>query len=144
MTTLGTRHHCVYGAEIPHALALVAPYLVAVRGDTPVAGMFAREGRGGAWGMMLRSDASMAALAEHFYGLTRAELPGRKPVLFRYYDPRVMRAFLPTCTAEELRTVFGPVESFLIEQRGGDWLTYALENGELVTRPPAWEQWIDA
>ena len=39
--------------------------------------------------------------------------------------------------------MFGPVESFLIEQEGGDWLTYALDGDDLVTRPPAWEQWID-
>ena len=36
-------------------------------------------------------------------------------MLFRYYDPRVLRAFLPTCTRDELRTVFGGIECFWIE-----------------------------
>jgi hypothetical protein len=35
---------------------------------------------------------------------------------FRYYDPRVLRAYLPTCNAEELGNVFGPIEFFMSEQ----------------------------
>ena len=34
---------------------------------------------------------------------------------FRFYDPRVMRLYLPTCLEKELRTVFGPVRAFFIE-----------------------------
>ena len=36
-------------------------------------------------------------------------------MLFRFYDPRVMRMYLPTCTAEELAIVFGPVGAYLLE-----------------------------
>lgn len=34
---------------------------------------------------------------------------------FRYYDPRVLRAYLPTCTGEEARTFFGPLDRVLVE-----------------------------
>jgi len=41
-----------------------------------------------------------------------------KKLLFRFYDPRVLRLYLPTCTSTELNTFFGPVERFVCE--GGD------------------------
>lgn len=34
---------------------------------------------------------------------------------FRYYDPRVLRVYLPTCNAQELGFVFGPLDSFVLE-----------------------------
>jgi len=36
-------------------------------------------------------------------------------LVFRYYDPRVLRVYLPTCSPSELRTVFGPIECFWAE-----------------------------
>jgi uncharacterized protein DUF4123 len=41
--------------------------------------------------------------------------PDVNPVYFRYYDPRVLRVFLPTCNTQELAAVFGPVKSFVLE-----------------------------
>jgi hypothetical protein len=43
-------------------------------------------------------------------------------MLFRYYDPRVLRAFLPTCTLEEANTFFGPVDAFVAEGHAGESL----------------------
>ncbi|MDX2148572.1 MAG: DUF4123 domain-containing protein [Planctomycetota bacterium] len=34
---------------------------------------------------------------------------------FRYYDPRILRAFLPACTPTELKQFFGPVVSFHVQ-----------------------------
>ena len=42
------------------------------------------------------------------------------PLCFRYYDPRVLATYLPTCNAEELATVFGLVSSYLVEEAGGN------------------------
>ena len=43
-------------------------------------------------------------------------------LIFRYYDPRVLRVYLPTCRLDELQTVFGPVTSYLVESENGDGL----------------------
>lgn len=37
------------------------------------------------------------------------------PSYFRYYDPRVLRVYLPACNESELQTVFGPVEGYYVE-----------------------------
>lgn len=34
---------------------------------------------------------------------------------FRYYDPRVLRTYLPTCTGEEAKEFFGPIQRILVE-----------------------------
>jgi hypothetical protein len=142
ITTFGTRYHCIFG-DVPPVLARVAPHLVAVGDDTPIVGMFAGEGRNRSWGVMLRSEASIDELATHLYGLVRARLPDGHDVLFRFYDPRVLRAYLPTCTLQELAQVFGPIESFLVEQGDGQWLTYSREHERLATHEPDWSRWIE-
>jgi hypothetical protein len=54
-------------------------------------------------------------LRDHFREFQTVELPDQRTVLFRYYDPRVLRSFLPACNAAELRAFFGPVQSFIVE-----------------------------
>ncbi|MEM9460763.1 MAG: DUF4123 domain-containing protein [Myxococcota bacterium] len=139
----GNDWRCLYGTDLPRALAVVAPYLTALGAHHPFSGYFARLGRGHNWGVMLRSTASMDELAEHFAGLIRARLPEGRDVLFRFYDPRVLRVYLPTCTPDELDEFFGPVEAFLIELGDGRWSVFQREDGALVTREPRWDRWID-
>jgi hypothetical protein len=43
-------------------------------------------------------------------------------MLFRFYDPRVLRVYLPTCWPGELTRMFGPVESFVMESAEGNVL----------------------
>ena len=43
------------------------------------------------------------------------KLPNGKQVYFRFYDPTVLRQFLPACLSKEAREFFGPVRSFLME-----------------------------
>ena len=143
LTADGNDWRCLYGAQLPRPLATVAPYLVALSSHYPFAGYFARYGRGNNWGVMLRSSASMDDIAEHFASMIRVRLPEGREVLFRFYDPRVLRAFLPTCTTEELDEVFGPVDAFLIQQGDNTWKVYRREEGRLVTREPRWDRWID-
>jgi len=38
-----------------------------------------------------------------------------KKVLFRFYDPRVLRVFLPTCTSKEVLEFFGPITRYVLE-----------------------------
>jgi hypothetical protein len=38
-----------------------------------------------------------------------------KPLYFHFFDPRVLRVYLPTCNAEEVSKVFGPVISYSLE-----------------------------
>ena len=48
--------------------------------------------------------------------------PGGERVYFRFYDPRVLRVYLPTCSSSELKGVFGPVGRFVVEGPEGQAL----------------------
>jgi hypothetical protein len=101
---------------------------------------------GASWGVLVASSTSFEALAAHFRGLVvvRKELAPEKSgttasatptsyqrLLFRFYDPRVLRAYLPTCTDRELTRVFGPVVSFFVEdEQGGAILEYRREDAD--------------
>jgi len=53
-------------------------------------------------------------------------------MLFRYYDPRVLRIYLPTCNAGELSTIFGPITGYIVED-ADPWtlLRFSLDSGSL-------------
>ena len=65
--------------------------------------------------MIVLAPADLRTMRNHFRKLLTVYDPNGKPLLFRYYDPRVLRVYLPTCNAEELATIFGPINSYLLE-----------------------------
>lgn len=74
---------------------------------------------GEAWGesccIFFTSKASFDDLFKHFQKFNRVYLEGDEVVLFRYYDPRVLRKYLPTCNRGELDIFFGDVSFFYTE-----------------------------
>jgi hypothetical protein len=115
LTNSHLTHSCLYSGQLPPVLEEVAPYLVQLYSDDGVTRRLIEEGWGKSWGVFLKCGASMHNLRRHLRGfLTVHDESGRR-LVFRYYDPRVLRAYLPTCTTDELRTVFGPIECFWTE-----------------------------
>ena len=108
-------HCCLYRGELQPDTAAVAPYLVRLEPGTDFAEWVLRDGWGAHWGIFIVSAADLRTLRNHFREFLRVELPDRRTVLFRYYDPRVFRSFLPACNAAELEKFFGPVRSYVVE-----------------------------
>jgi hypothetical protein len=106
---------CLYRGELQPDIATVAPYLVRLEAGTEFVELVLREGWGAHWGIFIVSAANLRALRDHFREFHNVELPDQRTVLFRYYDPRVLRSFLPACNDSELREFFGPVQSFIVE-----------------------------
>ena len=48
--------------------------------------------------------------------------PDGKRLYFRYYDPRVLRVYLPTCNTEETKFIFGPLAAYFCEGETADTL----------------------
>jgi hypothetical protein len=106
---------CLYRGEKARELADVAPYLVHLQRENPFTRWVLENGWGKSWGIFLGSSASLNELRRHFRTFLMVYDEEGTPLYFRYYDPRVLRVYLPTCNAEELKTVFGPVEQYLLE-----------------------------
>jgi len=78
----------------------------------------------------------LRALRDHFREFHTVELPDQRTVLFRYYDPRVLRSFLPACNAAELAVFFGPIQSFIVEGDTPDaGLRFAMAGKSLRPEP---------
>lgn len=115
VTGSGLPHRCLFSGDLSKELAAAAPYLVQLKRRDDSARRLAGRGWGQSWGVFLASPASLEELRRHFRRLLRVEGPQRQTLYFRYYDPRVLRVFLPTCNEGELRLVFGPVSRFMME-----------------------------
>lgn len=106
---------CLYRGELEPDMATVAPYLVRLEAESQFTELVLGEGWGTHWGSFIVSPATLRALRDHFRAFQTVELPDQRSVIFRYYDPRVLRNFLPVCNAAELATFFGPVHKFVVE-----------------------------
>lgn len=112
---------CLYAGAVPPVLARAAPYLVDVGGDHHFTRRVLREGWGDSWGFfaIARPGVSLAAMRRHFRSLMRVKLESGSVVLFRYYDPRILRVFVPTCSAGQLDELFGPLSQLIVEDVDG-------------------------
>jgi hypothetical protein len=108
-----------YQGRAATELAAVAPYLVNLGTTDRVFDWLWEEGWGESWGIFLWSLVSPDTLRTHFRRLTMVHDHSGARLLFRFYDPRVLGAFLPTCDAAQLREMFGPVQRFMLEQDAG-------------------------
>jgi len=106
---------CLYRGELEPDMAEVAPYLVKLEPDSDFTDWLIEKGWGRHWGIFALSHESLSAMRRHFRAFLVVYSPENKPIYFRYYDPRVMRVYLPACNVEELAKVFGPIESYLLE-----------------------------
>jgi hypothetical protein len=108
-------YSCLYAGDLPYALESAAPYLVQLEFEDRYTRKLIEDAWGNSWGVFLRCTEPMAPLRRHLRQFLRVRDFRGRIVVFRYYDPRVLRVYLPTCNSEEIRTVFGPIKSFYIE-----------------------------
>lgn len=114
--------HSLYEGPQGVALAEVAPYLVSLpRKDSWLLEALVQEGWGAHWGVFLTSAAPVLQVRRHFRKFLMVEAEGVEGRLyFRYYDPRVLGAFLPTCPPESRKEFFGDIEGFIFSGSNGE------------------------
>jgi pSer/pThr/pTyr-binding forkhead associated (FHA) protein len=105
----------LYEGALGAQLAHFAPYLIRVPQQSALVETLVQQAWSKSWGVFLTCDQPLKELRTHFRHFLNVKLPDGKQVYFRYYDPRVLRLFLPTCLPEETSQFFGPVKQFLIE-----------------------------
>ncbi|HEX4455673.1 MAG TPA: DUF4123 domain-containing protein [Kofleriaceae bacterium] len=110
----------LFDGDEAEALQDVAPYLVALAPSHWLVQELIAEAWGNAWGVFLTSRAPLLHVRAHLQRLMHVETD-RGARLFRFYDPRVLRAFVPACTSDELDELFGPIERFIVESRTPTW-----------------------
>jgi hypothetical protein len=126
----------LYQGTLARDLAEVAPYLFCLGSDLTVFDWLWEQGWGKSWGIFLWCRGqSVETLRDHLRRLTMVEVEGGQPAMFRFYDPRVLRAFIPTCSSTELAYLYGPVRRFTVEGDAGKELAeFARSDSGVLTR----------
>ena len=106
---------CLFSGDLAPSVKEVAPHLVQIKSDTPLFDWLVDEGWGRHWGIFAVTRVDFRSMRKHCRTFLRVRNPKGKPVLFRYFDPRIFRLYLPTCNTEEVRHVFGPVRAWVME-----------------------------
>jgi len=111
-------YRCLYGGRLLPAVEAAAPHLIELAPTYSFTPKFIEMGWGDSWGVFLRT-ADPSGLRPHLRSFLRVQDESGRTLLFRYYDPRVLKVYLPTCRTDELNTVFGPVSTYMVEDDGG-------------------------
>jgi hypothetical protein len=126
-------YSCLYHGDIAPELELAAPYLVQLEYDDKYSQQLIARAWGNSWGVFLKCGASIASLRRHLRKLLSVRSPKGEILLFRYYDPRVLRVYLPTCRPEELEAVFGPIDRFWLEDQNPETMVeFRVDHGRLL------------
>ena len=125
----------LFRGEKARELATVGPYLILLRRDDPFTEWLLNNGWGSSWGIFVVSHAALNELKRHFQTLLMVYDEDGNPLYFRYYDPRVLRVYLPTCNESELEIIFSPVSQYSVEgAEGNSIIEYSQANGKLAER----------
>ena len=127
---------CLYRGELQPDMAEVAPYLVQLKAGTPFSEWLLQHCWGNHWGIFVTSHDDIDTVRRHFRNFLMVRNPEGQQVYFRFYDPRVLRIFLPTCNAEQAKTMFGPLACYLCEAENPDTLlSFSDEDGPPQCKP---------
>ena len=111
----GAQYESLFEGWSKAELTLFAPYLVSLPPQSKLLDKLVRKGWGKSWGVYLTCNMAFSDVRHHLRQFLMVNMPDGKQVYFRFYDPRVLRVYLPTCTPEEIGQFFGPVWRFATE-----------------------------
>jgi hypothetical protein len=123
MEESGCEHQMLYGEQLAWAVDEIGPYLVSLPLDSVFLRCLTEDGWGNNWCIFFTSKASFQAIRRHLRRFLGVKHPDGSQLLFRFYDPRIIRDFLPKCSNDEISNFFGPISSFYIESETGGQLT---------------------
>ena len=119
-------HRSLYEGTRGEALEAVAPYLVRLRDDSGLLERLILEGWERRWGVFLASPLSFRDMRRHLRRFLMVEVEDtRQRLYFRFYDPGVLREFMPTCSVRQVADLLGEAEAALCEGADGSVARFA-------------------
>jgi hypothetical protein len=118
------------GAMLTH----FAPHLARLTPDSLLLKPLVKQGWGKSWGIFATCELGFEEMRDHFRQFLIVQIEDGGKAYFRFYDPRVMRQFLPTCLPDQVNFLFGPVKYLLMEDEKPDVLLRFSNAGRGVGR----------
>ncbi len=102
-----------------------APHLVGLPRGTRLLPSLVREGWGHRWGVYLTHPGKLDEVRRHLRRFLRVENEEtRRPMYFRFYDPAVLRVFVPACSVLERADFFRDTLAMMAEGEHGNLLRF--------------------
>jgi len=121
------RFSCLYDGKLNYELTVAAPYIVRLEQNADFTHELIQQAWGNSWGIfaITHKPATLIGVRRNCkkIAFVRDE-ETQKKMLFRYYDPRVLREFLPTFTGESLQQLFGPITAYAMESNDATQLIH--------------------
>ena len=132
ISELRPRNFCLYRGELDTDLAEVAPYIVELAPRDSFTEWLLENCWGRHFGIFAHSPFSIDEVRKHFRKFLTVYDEAGNPMLFRYYDPRVLTQFLPACEPVELQELFGKVTTYFAESKDAkDFVRFQFFNDRL-------------
>ena len=126
-------YRSLFTSKVAQDLATVSPYLLQLNLRANVTKTLLEESWGKGWGIFLESSANFKQLYRQFQSLLLVKDESGQIFHFRFYDPRVLQVYLPTCNTIELDQLFGSVSHFYLEnETEGELISYSYLGSKLL------------
>ena len=122
---------CLYAGDLDDDVEEVAPYLVRLEADHPFTAWLLESIGHKPWGIFCKAPSTLRELRKHSRQFLIVKGPDGENLYFRFYDPRVLANFLPTCDAVQIRDMFGPVAAFVSGMQNPSVQMYLQVDGKL-------------
>lgn len=133
LVTHSELYYSLYDGAEGEQLADVAPYLVALPPQSSLLTCLLREHWGDSRFTLFFAHADFKSVRRQLRRFLMIEDEQGKKMYFRFYDPRVLRGFLPSCTASECADFFGPISWFVPEtEQQGLAQAFSYKDGSLL------------
>lgn len=103
----GLEYESLFSGQLSPTLRSASPFLVRLRPQEPFTNFLVERGWGKSFGIYIAWRNGLSSLRRHLRTLLRVRAENGRRLYFRFYDPRVLRVFLPTCSARQLRALLG-------------------------------------
>lgn len=108
-------------------LADVAPHLVRLPPGSRLLEKLVMEGWGERWGIYVGASLSTEQVRRHLKRFLMVVDEDDQRLYFRFYDPAVLRDFVPTCSVRQRSELFGELDVFIVEGDSGELVTFTRE-----------------
>lgn len=141
---LNTDSVSLYAGLPLEVLESISPYIFFLQPGNGLNKMLVEEGWGKSWGIYVCTNADGEVLYHHFRKFITVFTDKGKELYFRFYDPRALRIFLPTCNESQLIEFFGPVDSFIMEDKDMEYaLEFRLQERKLIANRIKKTAWFE-
>lgn len=112
-------YRSLYEGPQGEAMAEMAPYLVYLPRGSRLLAFLVREGWGQSWGLFLTSQRPFKEVRRQLRKFLLVKDSANRELYFRFYDPRVLRVFLPSSWPEQSREFFEGMGAYWLEGAEG-------------------------